>query len=50
MSSPGTATLLKKSDVRAGLTMSLRTLEGMVKAGTFPPALRMAVRTGKGSQ
>lgn len=33
--------LLKKSDVCDRLALSLRTLEGMVKAGTFPPPVRM---------
>lgn len=34
-------TLLKKSDVCATLSLSARTLEGMVKACTFPPAVRI---------
>lgn len=33
--------LLKKSDVCKRLSLSLRTLESMVKAGTFPPSVRM---------
>lgn len=33
--------LLGKSDVCAHLKLSLRTLEGMVKAGKFPPPVRM---------
>lgn len=41
MSSPVTPTLFKKSEVCKRLSMSLRTLEGMVKAGTFPPPVRM---------
>ena len=41
MSSPITPTLFKKSEVCERLAMSLRTLEGMVKAGTFPPPVRM---------
>jgi prophage regulatory protein len=34
-------TLLKKSDVCERLNLSLRTLDAMVKAGTFPPSVRM---------
>lgn len=41
MSSPVTPTLFKKSEVCQRLALSVRTLEGMVKAGTFPPPVRM---------
>lgn len=41
MSSPVTPTLLKKSEVCERLSLCLRTLEGMVKAGTFPPPVRI---------
>ena len=34
-------TLLKKTEVCERLSLSLRTLESMVKAGTFPPPVRM---------
>ena len=33
--------LFKKPEVCKQLSMSLRTLEGMVKSGTFPPPVRM---------
>ena len=33
--------LLKKTEVCKKLALSLRTLENMVKAGTFPPSVRM---------
>ena len=33
--------LLKKTEVCTRLVLSLRTLESMVKAGTFPPPVRM---------
>ena len=36
-----TPVLLKKAAVCTKLDMSARTLEGMVKAGTFPPSVRM---------
>jgi prophage regulatory protein len=41
MSTPSSTHTLKKSDVCARLSISARTLEGFVKAGTFPPAVRM---------
>lgn len=33
--------LLKKTEVCKKLALSVRTLESMVKAGTFPPPVRM---------
>lgn len=33
--------LFKKPEVCKQLSMSLRTLEGMVKSGVFPPPVRM---------
>ena len=40
--SPVTAPLtLKKTDVCERLKISARTLEGLVKEGAFPPAVRM---------
>jgi len=41
MSSPVNPTLLKKSEVCERLSLCLRTLEGMVKGGTFPPPVRI---------
>jgi prophage regulatory protein len=39
--SPDTPYTLKKADVCARLSMSARTLEGLVKANEFPPPVRM---------
>ena len=41
MTSPTSPILLKKTEVCERLSLSARSLEGMVKAGTFPPAVRM---------
>lgn len=41
MSTAALSSLLKKTDVCARLALSARTLEGMVKEGTFPPPVRM---------
>ena len=38
---PATPLLLKKEQVCSRLSMSARTLEGMVKAGEFPPSVRL---------
>jgi len=38
------AALLQKSDLCERLNLSLRTLENMVKAGTFPPPVRIGKR------
>lgn len=38
---PAQPSLLKKTEVCEQLALSLRTLESMVKAGTFPPPVRM---------
>jgi predicted DNA-binding transcriptional regulator AlpA len=41
MSVPATNLPLKKIDVCERLQISARTLEGLVKKGSFPPAVRM---------
>lgn len=41
MSTPALSHTLKKTDVCERLKISARTLEGLVKSGTFPPAVRM---------
>lgn len=41
MSSPVSPILFKKPEVCKRLSISLRTLEGMVKAGSFPEPVRM---------